>query len=63
LEIGHRLSVTPEIFVRSNQDLPVYWIVPSMRAPDTHAARYAANSPFFYADAVAAFEYPETLGT
>jgi hypothetical protein len=31
--------------LRSDQDLPVYQVVPSVRAPVTHAARYNIISP------------------
>ena len=45
LEIDYRLSVPPIYLLRSDQDLPVYRVVPSMRAPVNHAARYAVTSP------------------
>ena len=51
----------------NDQDLPVYWIVPSIRAPVKHAARYAARyavpSPKFTGDGVAAFRRNKALGT
>ena len=47
----------------SDLDLPVYRIVPSMRAPVTHAARYAVSSPLSTGDAVAAFGRNKALGT
>jgi hypothetical protein len=33
--------------LEANQDLPVYQVVPSMRAPVLHAARYRVISPLF----------------
>ena len=36
---------TTGILLRSDQDLPVYQAVPSVRAPVTHAARYNVTSP------------------
>jgi hypothetical protein len=35
--------------MRNDQDLPVYQVVPSVRAPVTHAARYDVTSPLFTA--------------
>ena len=47
----------------NDQDLPVYWIVPSIRAPVKHAARYAVPSPKFTGNGVAAFRPNKALGT
>lgn len=51
------------IWVRNDQDLPVYGGVPSMRAPVSHTAGYYATSPFLVGDAVAAFGHGDALGT
>ena len=47
----------------NEQDLPVYRIVPSIRAPVSHAAKYAAPSPLPAGDGVAAFRRNKALGT
>jgi len=47
----------------NDQDLPVYWIVPSMRAPVTHTARSAVPSPLSVGDDVAAFRRNKAFGT
>jgi hypothetical protein len=47
----------------NDQDLPVYWIVPSIRAPVTHAARSAVPSPLSAGDGDAAFRRNKALGT
>jgi len=47
----------------NDQDLPVYWIVPSIRARVKHAARYAVPSPKFTGDGIAAFRRNKALGT
>jgi hypothetical protein len=49
--------------LRSDQDLLVYRIVPSMRAPVAHTTRYSDPSPMICGVAVAAFRYTEVLGT
>ncbi len=54
---------TAGILMGNDQDLPVYWIVPSIRAPVTHAARSAVPSPKFTGDGVAAFRRNKALGS
>ncbi len=47
----------------NDQDLPVYWIVPSMRAPVSHTARSSVPSPLSAGDGVAAFRRNKALGS
>ena len=54
---------TAGILMGNDQDLPVYWIVPSMRAPVTHAARSAVPSPLSAGDDVAAFRRNKAFGS
>ena len=54
---------TAGILMGNDQDLPVYWIVPSIRAPVTHAARSTVPSPRFTGDGVAAFRRNKALGS
>jgi len=53
---------TAGILMGTDRDLPVYWIVPSIRAPVTHAARSAVHSPLSAGDDVAAFRRIKALG-
>ena len=54
---------TAGILMGNDRDLPVYRIVPSMRAPVTHAARSAVPSPQSVGDGAAAFRRNKALGT